>query len=91
MMAMPVLPEKTLADLIGARAGRHGDLPVTDIALDSHAVQPGGLFVAIGGQRSHGLQYTADAVARGAAAVVYEPSDLHPAPVGVAAVTDAVV
>ncbi len=67
---------KTLAELF-AWAPRWvppeaGPLPITGIAFDSRQVQPGGLFVAIRGTQADGHAYIADAVARGAAAVVGE-------------------
>ena len=86
MMAAPVTPGRTLGDLLGARAGMHAQLPVSDIALNSSAVQPGCLFVAVAGQRSHGLQYAAQAVARGAVAIAFEPDASLAPPAGVPAV-----
>ena len=41
MMAAPVTAGRTLGDLLGARAGVHAQLPISDIALNSSAVQPG--------------------------------------------------
>ncbi len=75
MMAAPVMPGKTLGDLLGAQALQHAALPISDIALNSSAVQPGGLFVAVAGQRSHGLRYAAQAVSRGASAILFDPAD----------------
>lgn len=46
---------------------------VRGITLDSRNVQPGDVFVACCGQAAHGLNYAAEAVARGAAVVLYEP------------------
>jgi UDP-N-acetylmuramoyl-L-alanyl-D-glutamate--2,6-diaminopimelate ligase len=40
-------------------------------------VQPGAAFVALKGAREHGLRYAADALARGAAIVLYEPSSVY--------------
>ena len=45
---------------------------VTDVRHDSRAVQPGDLFVARRGARSDGTTYAAQAVARGALAVIAE-------------------
>jgi UDP-N-acetylmuramoyl-L-alanyl-D-glutamate--2,6-diaminopimelate ligase len=53
-------------------------LPVADLTLDSRAVRPGSAFVALAGASTHGLQHAAQANARGAAAVLFEP----PAPAG---------
>lgn len=46
------------------------DAEVTGVCEDSRAVQPGSLFVARPGTKTDGAQYVADAVSRGAAAVV---------------------
>jgi UDP-N-acetylmuramoyl-L-alanyl-D-glutamate--2,6-diaminopimelate ligase len=46
--------------------------PVTGIAHDSRAVSAGAVFVAVRGQRSDGATFAAQAVARGALAVVAE-------------------
>lgn len=54
---------------------RQSDQPDPEIAgvtEDSRAVQPGSLFVAVPGTRQDGHRFIADAVARGAAAVVAE-------------------
>ncbi len=50
--------------------------PVTlsDITLDSRRVVPGGVFFALQGTAGHGLEYLPQALAAGAAAVVYEPA-----------------
>ena len=69
--------------LPGAR--RHGlnggsDLEVSGIAHDSRSVRPGFVFVAFKGTSVDGHDYVADAVRRGAAAVVAERRvDLPPA------------
>ena len=60
------------------------DAPLTDdpeihgITLDSRAVQPGWLFIAIPGARVDGRAYLAGAYAHGAAAAVYEAKDFAP-------------
>ena len=57
------------------------DLTLTGVADDSRAVEPGSLFVAVRGLRVDGHDFLADAVARGAAAVVVErPVDGLPVP-----------
>jgi UDP-N-acetylmuramoyl-tripeptide--D-alanyl-D-alanine ligase len=45
---------------------------VTGIAIDSRAASPGDLFVALPGERTHGAQFAAAALAAGAAAVLTE-------------------
>ena len=46
--------------------------PVLRVQTDSRAVQPGDLFVALGGERSDGHEHVADALARGAVAALVE-------------------
>lgn len=71
----PMTAERTLADVLGdAVPARHAGLAVGDICLDSRRSTPGSLFLACAGGRSHGLAHLADAEARGAAAVAYEPA-----------------
>ena len=50
-----------------------GDVDVTGFALDHRQVAPGNVFGAFGGARFNGEDYIADAVARGAVAVVARP------------------
>lgn len=52
------------------------ELDIVDVTPDSRRVAPGSLFVAVRGTRDDGHAYVADAVSRGAAAVVVE----RPAP-----------
>ena len=48
------------------------DVLIRELSLDSRALRPGDLFLAIPGQHSDGRAYIADAIARGVAAVAYE-------------------
>ena len=51
---------------------------VTDLAYDTRAVVPGALFFCVPGERADGHDFAAEAVERGAAALVVErPLDLH--------------
>ncbi len=45
------------------------------LRIDSREVAPGDVFIALPGRRSHGRAHIADAIARGAAAVLLEGSD----------------
>lgn len=54
---------------------------VTGVTLDSRKVQPGDLFIALGGSRDHGAAHIAQAVERGAVAVLV---DEHVPPASVA-------
>lgn len=48
---------------------------VEDMTLDSRAVRPRSLFCALRGGRSHGLEFAAEAVARGASVVLWDPAE----------------
>ena len=56
------------------------DPSVTGLALDSRRIQPGWLFLACHGSQGHGLQFAAEARARGASAIVAEPDGQWDAP-----------
>lgn len=51
------------------------DRMVTAISLDSREVRPGGLFLACLGGTQHGLNFLPEALAAGAAAVIYDPEN----------------
>jgi UDP-N-acetylmuramoyl-tripeptide--D-alanyl-D-alanine ligase len=76
-MATPI-PENqarfTLADVVRATGGRlvRGDEAqvVTGVAIDSRAVNAGGLFVAIRGETQDGARYLPQVIAAGAACVL---------------------
>lgn len=64
-------------------------LEVSGLVLDSRSVRPGDGFVAIAGFGTHGLHFAAQALAAGAAAVMYEPpvpADVPAPPSGAIAV-----
>jgi UDP-N-acetylmuramoyl-L-alanyl-D-glutamate--2,6-diaminopimelate ligase len=63
----------TLGELLGDAAGASAGVRITDLVLDSEAVTPGAAFVAVQGARTHGLDYAARAMARGASIVLFEP------------------
>jgi len=50
------------------------DARVTDLTIDSREARAGSLFFALCGGRSHGLEFAADAVARGASVVLWDPA-----------------
>ena len=49
------------------------DVEITGLALDSRRIRPGYLFAALPGTRADGRDFIADALARGAAAVLMAP------------------
>ena len=63
----------TLGELVGPEAklsAAAAALPISGIAVDSRQVQPGNLFAALPGVNTDGARFAADAVARGAVAVL---------------------
>lgn len=72
-MMAAVVAAMTLGELLGPAAGAHAGLSVTDLVSDSRQVTPGSAFIAMAGERSHGLDFASDALAAGAAIVLYEP------------------
>jgi len=73
-MSMPaehLNPHPTLADLLQGFADAPA-IGVTSISSDSRALKPGGLFLACGGESSHALDYIADAVTAGVAAIAWD-------------------
>ncbi len=60
---------KALAQLLGIEYSGV-DVPLTGVALSASEVEPGDLFVAISGARHHGLDFLAQAISNGAAAVL---------------------
>jgi UDP-N-acetylmuramoyl-L-alanyl-D-glutamate--2,6-diaminopimelate ligase len=53
--------------------GAQLDRRISTVTLDSRRVEPGALFIALPGLRHDGRAFIADAIARGAAAIVYDP------------------
>src|SRR6218665_4043501 len=47
-----------------------GDIDISGITADSRKVEPGSLFVALSGSKADGASFIADAISKGAAAVV---------------------
>jgi len=67
--------------LVGAGAGLPGSLaeqPITNTTIDSRTAKHGCLFVALRGDRTDGHLYIADAVERGAVAVITETRAFDP-------------
>jgi UDP-N-acetylmuramoyl-L-alanyl-D-glutamate--2,6-diaminopimelate ligase len=66
----------TLAELMGPEArlpAPWGAVPILGLTADSRAVKPGFLFAALPGTRTDGSRFIADALARGAAAILVSP------------------
>ena len=65
-----------LTDLLAGYAQMQkisNDVMISGLSLDSRTVEPGDLFFAVQGTEEHGLRYSEQAAARGAAALVWEP------------------
>jgi UDP-N-acetylmuramoyl-L-alanyl-D-glutamate--2,6-diaminopimelate ligase len=76
--------------LPGAEIGSSArGLEVARVTADSRSVRPGDVFVAIRGARFDGFDYAADAIRRGAVAVVADRPASAPTPVAWIAVGDA--
>ncbi len=75
-MSRAPVPTATLLDALRNKTVL-GALParVTGLAYDSRKVMPGDLFVAVPGLREDGRRYIAEALGRGATAVVLEGTD----------------
>jgi UDP-N-acetylmuramoyl-tripeptide--D-alanyl-D-alanine ligase len=72
----PALTAEDLVRFTGGRLVADSDRPIRGAAVDSRLVEPGNLFVALPGERTDGHLHLAEAVARGAAAVlVTRPAD----------------
>jgi UDP-N-acetylmuramoyl-L-alanyl-D-glutamate--2,6-diaminopimelate ligase len=56
-----------------ARYADIGHINITDITLDSRAVQQGGAFIALPGLRNHGIEFAMQAISNGARVILWEP------------------
>jgi UDP-N-acetylmuramoyl-L-alanyl-D-glutamate--2,6-diaminopimelate ligase len=61
-----------LSDVMGAAVVEGGDVEISALAYDNRQVAPGTLFFCVRGFTRDGHEFAADAVARGAAALVVE-------------------
>jgi len=74
MMTLPLSPAITLVDLLNDFMDTSGcpSVSVTGVALDSRLVVPGDLFIAVKGTQTDGAQYIAQAIEKGAVAILLE-------------------
>ena len=68
-----MIPQASLSDLLEGFATVPRDCAIAGIQCRSTAIRPGDLFAACRGTRRHGLEGLPEALAQGAAAVIYEP------------------
>lgn len=73
---MTATPEKILGKLLLHATPSGMVLPDAPIITDSRSVEPGTVFVAISGSKYDGNTFIPEAIARGAAAIVYS-GDIH--------------
>ncbi|NNU28200.1 UDP-N-acetylmuramoyl-L-alanyl-D-glutamate--2,6-diaminopimelate ligase [Isoptericola sediminis] len=73
LVPRPVAELAARFDLTTSDPGTLAEVQVTAVASDNRAVSDGDLFVALPGARAHGAAFAADAVARGARAVLTDP------------------
>jgi UDP-N-acetylmuramoyl-L-alanyl-D-glutamate--2,6-diaminopimelate ligase len=81
-MSMPaeqLKPSMTIATLLRGFA-EAPDISISGIASDTRDVREGSLFLACRGERSHGLDYAAQAIEAGAAAIAYDASTTRKVP-----------
>ncbi len=83
-MKIKDLAGSNFPELSAQLGGAAADIDVAGLTADSRQVQPGDLFVAVTGSKANGSTYIADALKRGAVAVVTEAgsdADASSAPV----------
>jgi UDP-N-acetylmuramoyl-L-alanyl-D-glutamate--2,6-diaminopimelate ligase len=56
------------------RGASGGEVEISGLSADSRALEPGMLFAALAGSRSDGRRFVAEAIAKGAAAVLADPA-----------------
>lgn len=69
-MIRPTEVSRNLANVVRAIGGHSPDVTVSGIVSDNRQVLPGDVFAAVPGEHVHGARFAADAVARGARAIV---------------------
>jgi UDP-N-acetylmuramoyl-L-alanyl-D-glutamate--2,6-diaminopimelate ligase len=69
-------PLSGLGELLGTAVTNipNGPARLSGVTLDSRQVQPGDLYAALPGERAHGADFSGDAVARGAVAILTDPA-----------------
>src|SRR5688572_24478564 len=72
----------------GGTVGLGSGIEIKGLTADSRAVEPGFLFAALPGARSHGRDFIPEALKRGAVAVLAEPGTALPGPEQAVLVTD---
>ena len=79
-MMAALIAAATLGELLGVASGGLSAVEVSALTLDSRKVANGTVFVALPGTQAHGLHYAADALNRGASAVLFDPAEASALP-----------
>ncbi len=66
----PLFSPEELVQACGGEFARRSERRITSVAVDSRRVQPGALFVPLAGSRTDGHRFLADALRRGASALL---------------------
>jgi len=74
MMPAPGTTSRRLADIVEDLVAAPPQLEVTDLTVTSSEVRAGGAFLACAGRTTHGLVHAAEAIARGARVILWEPA-----------------
>jgi UDP-N-acetylmuramoyl-L-alanyl-D-glutamate--2,6-diaminopimelate ligase len=72
---------RSLGELTAGLLAVPAGIMVSDVTADSRAVTPGALFLACRGRTHHGMRFAAEALSRGARAMLYEPEGAGGEPV----------
>ena len=76
----PPASARALGELTAGLLTVPAGVVVSDVTADSRAVTPGALFLACRGRTHHGMRFAAEALRRGARAVLYEPGGMDAGP-----------
>lgn len=63
-----------LSELLKGITSVAEDSEITGLSLDSRELIAGDIFIALSGAKQHGLAYAGQAIARGAAAILFDPA-----------------
>lgn len=77
-MGSPVPSLASIAKDIGGQLDSGGELVPSGVAIGSNHVEPGFIFVAVQGAKSHGLDFLDDALSRGAIAIITDRPGAYP-------------
>ena len=80
-MSRPIEEFKRTVEAVAAIANAtmtgNASTVISGLTINSNAVQEGDLFIALPGEKAHGADFAADAIARGAVAVLTDAEGAH--------------